>query len=91
MKERASLIWRSAAQLVEDALSKLLGNNMLFLDRHDAGKQLAERLRALKEANPVVLALPRGGVPGTAISIELERPSASSWMTWTGWRWTTPI
>ena len=62
MKERASLIWRSAAQLVEDALSKLLGNNMLFLDRHDAGKQLAERLRALKEANPVVLALPRGGV-----------------------------
>ena len=62
MKERASLIWQSAARLVEDALSKLLGNNMLFLDRHDAGKQLAERLRALEEENPVVLALPRGGV-----------------------------
>jgi putative phosphoribosyl transferase len=43
-------------------LSKLLGNNMLFLDRHDAGKRLAERLRALKEESPVVLALPRGGV-----------------------------
>ncbi len=26
MKEGASLIWQSAAQLVEDALSKLLGN-----------------------------------------------------------------
>jgi hypothetical protein len=33
MKERASLIWQSAAQLVEDALSKLLGNNMLFPDK----------------------------------------------------------
>ena len=54
MKERASLIWQSAARLVEDALSKLLGNNMLFLDRHDAGKRLAERLRALKEESPVV-------------------------------------
>ena len=35
---------------------------MLFIDRHDAGKQLAERLLALKDENPVVLALPRGGV-----------------------------
>jgi hypothetical protein len=33
MTERASLIWQSAAQLVEDALSKLLGNNMLFPDK----------------------------------------------------------
>ena len=32
MKERASLIRQSAAKLVEDALSRLLGNNMLFLD-----------------------------------------------------------
>jgi hypothetical protein len=62
VKEGASLIWQSAAQLVEDALSKLLGNNMLFIDRHDAGKQLAERLLALKDENPVVLALARGGV-----------------------------
>ena len=35
---------------------------MLFIDRHDAGKRLAERLLALKDENPVVLALPRGGV-----------------------------
>src|SRR5437016_2140042 len=36
---------------------------MLFIDRHDAGRQLAERLLALKEEDPVILALPRGGVP----------------------------
>lgn len=36
---------------------------MLFVDRADAGKKLAKRLLQLKEKNPVVLALPRGGVP----------------------------
>ena len=61
-------------QLVEDALSKLLGNNMLFIDRHDAGKQLAERLLALKDENPVVLALPRGGV---SVGFEVVRVLAA--------------
>jgi hypothetical protein len=74
MKERPSLIWQSAARLVEDALSKLLGNNLLFLDRHDAGKQLAERLLALKDENPVVLALPRGGV---SVGFEVVRVLAA--------------
>jgi putative phosphoribosyl transferase len=36
---------------------------MQFLDRRDAGRRLAQRLLALKDENPVVLALPRGGVP----------------------------
>jgi putative phosphoribosyl transferase len=36
---------------------------MVFIDRRDAGKQLAELLLAWKEKNPVVLALPRGGAP----------------------------
>src|SRR5271165_5961898 len=36
---------------------------MLFTDRTDAGKKLAKRLLQLKEKKPVVLALPRGGVP----------------------------
>ena len=36
---------------------------MLFTDRADAGKKLARRLLPLKEKKPVVLALPRGGVP----------------------------
>ena len=36
---------------------------MVFIDRRDAGKQLAQLLLASKENNPIVLALPRGGVP----------------------------
>lgn len=48
---------------------------MLFTDRHDAGRQLAERLLALKEKKPVVLALPRGGVPvGFEIAHALAAP-----------------
>lgn len=35
----------------------------IFRDREDAGRQLAERLLHLRERRPVVLALPRGGVP----------------------------
>lgn len=34
-----------------------------FADRQDAGRQLAERLLPLADENPIVLALPRGGVP----------------------------
>lgn len=36
---------------------------MRFRDRTDAGRQLAQRVRALDLHDPVVLALPRGGVP----------------------------
>lgn len=36
---------------------------MSFRDRTEAGRRLAERLLHLKDANPVVYALPRGGVP----------------------------
>ena len=36
---------------------------MRFHDRSDAGKQLATHVRGLALAEPVVLALPRGGVP----------------------------
>jgi predicted phosphoribosyltransferase len=34
-----------------------------FLDRADAGRRLAARLLHLKDQAPIVLALPRGGVP----------------------------
>jgi putative phosphoribosyl transferase len=36
---------------------------MRFRDRTEAGRRLAERLLPLKGRKPVVLALPRGGVP----------------------------
>jgi len=36
---------------------------MMFLDRKDAGQQLARELVRYKDENAVILALPRGGVP----------------------------
>jgi putative phosphoribosyl transferase len=36
---------------------------MMFADRRDAGRQLAERLTPLAAERPIVIALPRGGVP----------------------------
>jgi putative phosphoribosyl transferase len=48
---------------------------MVFTDRHEAGRHLAQRLLALKDRKPVVLALPRGGVPvGFEIARALEAP-----------------
>ena len=38
----------------------------LFRDRLDAGRQLAARLRSYRDVAPVVLGLPRGGVPVAA-------------------------
>jgi putative phosphoribosyl transferase len=48
----------------------------LFKDRHDAGKELAQRLLHYKEAkDTIVIALPRGGVVvGYDISLELRLP-----------------
>ena len=48
---------------------------MLFEDRRDAGRQLGMRLRQLGVTDPVVLALPRGGVPVAAeVAALLEAP-----------------
>ncbi|MGD9879596.1 MAG: phosphoribosyltransferase [Reyranella sp.] len=47
----------------------------MFRNRQDAGQQLAARLVAYKKQNPVVLALPRGGVPVAAeIAAKLDAP-----------------
>jgi putative phosphoribosyl transferase len=46
-----------------------------FSSRKDAGRQLASELKAMKIDNPVVLALPRGGVPVAAeVARELNAP-----------------
>src|SRR5919206_3649567 len=37
--------------------------NVLFDDRRDAGRRLAQALARYRDSDPVVLALPRGGVP----------------------------
>lgn len=48
---------------------------MLFEDRADAGRQLAERLARYADERPVVFALPRGGVPvGAEVSRSLDAP-----------------
>ena len=48
---------------------------MRFTDRRDAGERLAKHLLKLKDQHPVVLALPRGGVPiGFEIASALGAP-----------------
>ncbi|HET9020048.1 MAG TPA: phosphoribosyltransferase family protein [Acetobacteraceae bacterium] len=48
---------------------------MMFADRQDAGRSLAARLRSKHYPRPVVLALPRGGVPvGYEIAAALAAP-----------------
>jgi len=47
----------------------------MFRDRHDAGRRLAEVLAGKDYSDPVVLALPRGGVPVAAeIARRLDAP-----------------
>jgi predicted phosphoribosyltransferase len=46
-----------------------------FRDREDAGRKLAERMAGYRGESPIVLALPRGGVPvGYEIAHALEAP-----------------
>ncbi len=48
---------------------------MRFRDRAEGGRRLAERLRPLGLVDPVVLALPRGGVPVAAeVAAALDAP-----------------
>jgi predicted phosphoribosyltransferase len=50
-------------------------NRHLFGDRSDAGRQLTQKLGYLQRARPLILALPRGGVPvGIEIASALHAP-----------------
>jgi putative phosphoribosyl transferase len=55
-------------------LRRQRGKNVLFTDRQDASRRLADLLLALKVKHPVALALPRGGVP---IGFEVARALAA--------------
>ena len=47
----------------------------MFIDRRDAGRQLASRLTGLSQERPLVIALPRGGVPvGFEVARRLGAP-----------------
>src|SRR6266481_4955717 len=47
----------------------------MFANRRTAGRQLAARLHHLRQDQPLVLALPRGGVPvGFEVAQELDAP-----------------
>src|SRR6516165_8466433 len=51
------------------------GRNMKFADRSEAGRRLADKLLHLKNRQPLVLALPRGGVAvGFEIAGVLDAP-----------------
>ena len=48
---------------------------MSFTDRSEAGKKLATALKRYEGQNPVILALPRGGVPVAAeVAAALDAP-----------------
>lgn len=57
------------------AESSLFGSTTRFRDRTEAGGQLARRLMHLRGTYPVVLALPRGGVP---VGYEVARALGAS-------------
>lgn len=55
---------RAGAPVHEEAPAAIVaGSKMIFRDRAEAGQLLAAEIAGLELADPVVLALPRGGIP----------------------------
>ena len=51
------------------------GTRLPFKDRHDAGRHLAAALDRFRSEHPLILALPRGGVPvGYEVAAALDAP-----------------
>jgi len=56
-------------------MTAMFMHRALFADRSEAGRRLAGRLLRFKDERPVVLALPRGGVPvGLEVARALDAP-----------------
>ena len=48
---------------------------MIFADRYQAGQELASSLSRFRHENPIIIALPRGGVPiGYEVALALDAP-----------------
>lgn len=53
----------------------MIGRSVIFADRRDAGRKLGQALAPLAAQHPVLLALPRGGVPvAYEVAIALDAP-----------------
>lgn len=53
----------------------MFGPEPIFADRYDAGRRLAAALASYRDQSPLVLALPRGGVPvGFEVARALQAP-----------------
>lgn len=67
MSERAGKPRTGAVTSIEDAPTLLSDAGATrFRDRHDAGRQLVALLEPFRDERPVVLGIPRGGVPVAA-------------------------
>jgi hypothetical protein len=67
-------VWNRILETVRDRIGERLPMTM-FLDREDAGRRLATALAGYESKRPVILALPRGGVPVAAeIAAALDAP-----------------
>jgi putative phosphoribosyl transferase len=67
----AGVLWDAAANAAKTAMRRKL----VFRDRADAGRRLVKLLAAMALQDPVVVALPRGGVPvGAEIAKALGAP-----------------
>lgn len=64
-----------AVTTLEDPPLVLAPSERRFRDRRQAGRRLAARLEPLRETEPVILGMPRGGVPVAAeVARELDAP-----------------